>query len=58
MNFQFYAIIYVFPLLNVFPVMKFSELSIIYKDKNSQNLNISIWYITIKYIPLNYSSIS
>ena len=32
-----------------FPSMKFGELSIIGKDKNSQNLNISIWFITIIY---------
>ena len=30
--------------------MKFGELSIIGKDKNSQNLNISIRFITIIYI--------
>ena len=51
MNFQFNAISYLcFSLLEVFPVIKFGELSIIDKDKNSQNLNISIRFITIIYI--------
>ena len=39
-----------FSLLEVFPVMKFGELSIIGKDKNSQNLIISMRFITIIYI--------
>ena len=56
MNFQFNAISYLyFSLLEVFQVMKFDELSIIDKDKNSQNLNISIWYITISYIYIPFT---
>ena len=51
MNFQFNSIIYLcFSLLEVFPEMKFGELLIIGKDKNSQILDISIRFITIIYI--------
>ena len=45
-----------FSLLEVFPVMKFGELAIIGKDENGQNLNISIWFITIIYLLQFYFS--